>query len=314
MDDALIPTEKQMLDEVLDGLQQPQKWLPSKFFYDRRGSELFEEITTLDEYYLTRSEIEILEHHIHDIVQQIGSRAVILELGSGSSKKTRMLLDHLEDAAAYIPVDISDEYLMQVVKSLKREYPHLAIQPVCADYTKSFSLPEIGQEYDRCVAFYPGSTIGNFRPGEAKKFLGQVASITGPSGALLVGIDLKKDKKILEAAYNDKKGVTAAFNKNILRRLNREIGADFDLDLFTHHAFYNEEKGRIEMHLRCESDHSVQIDGEVIRFSEGETIHTESSYKYSLEGFEKLASDWYTVEKVWTDRKNLFSLQFLNVK
>lgn len=309
-----LATSRQMLTEVREGLQKPQKTLPSKYFYDERGSKLFEAITRLEEYYLTRTEISILQQNIEEIAHYIGSKAVIVELGSGSSKKTRLLLDHLHDLVAYLPIDISEEYLLKAGDSLRNEYPNLIIKPVVADYTQPFELPVINSRFNRCTAFYPGSTVGNFRPGRAQKFLGQVAKIIGPSGSLLIGVDLKKDKKTLENAYNDAEGITAAFNKNMLRRLNRELSSDFQTDRFEHDAFYNEEEGRIEMHLVSLADQTVSLDGEKVKFKNGESIHTEDSYKYSLEEFGGLVSDWYQIEKIWTDENHLFSLQFLTVK
>lgn len=314
--DTTITTEQQqkMLEEVLNGLQQPRKRLPSKFFYDERGSELFEQITHLDEYYLTRTERGILQDHMDEISRYMGGNPVIIELGSGSSSKTRLLLDRLDTVAAYLPVDISEEYLHKTVQGLKEEYPGLNIKPVCTDYTQPFSIPDIGVSYGHYVVFYPGSTIGNFEPEQAKRFLEVIAGLLDKDGGLLIGVDLKKDPEILHAAYNDHKGLTAEFNKNILRRLNRELGAGFDLDAFRHKAFYNKEDGRIEMQLVSEKQQEVDIDGHTIRFEEGEAIHTENSYKYSPEDFEELASGRFTVEKVWTDEEGLFSVQYLVVR
>lgn len=313
--ESQVPASRQsMLEEVLYGLRQPQKQLPSKFFYDKRGSELFEQITRLDEYYLTRTEISILKTHIDEIAEHIGPRAMIVELGSGSSKKTRLLLERLRSPAAYIPVDISEEYLLKVVNRLRMEYPKVSIIPVFADYTSRFELPDLTQDYNNQVVFFPGSTIGNFRLDTARVFLDTVASLTKENSGMLIGVDLKKEREILEAAYNDSAGITAKFNKNMLIRLNNELGADFSVDCFAHHAWYNEEKGRIEMHLVSRKDQLVHIGGEGIRFKEGETIHTENSYKYSQEEFEALVSDWYNIEKVWTDERDYFSLQFLTKK
>lgn len=295
----------------MEGLRQPQKMIPSKFFYDERGSELFEKITGLDEYYPTRTEKKILKKNIDAITDRIGSDSVLVELGSGSSTKTRLLLDHLPDLAAYVPVDISQDYLLETVRSLKQEYPDLIIKPVCADYTKPFGIPDIGRPFDYYVLFYPGSTIGNFRPERAQQFLETISRLLVPGGGLLIGVDLKKDPSLLEAAYNDTEGVTAEFNKNMLSRLNRELDADFDIEQFKHRAFYNEAEGRIEMHLVSLCDQSARLNGEIVRFEKGETIHTENSYKYSLDEFAALVSDWFEVEKVWTDEEGLFSLQYL---
>ncbi|HYW35535.1 MAG TPA: L-histidine N(alpha)-methyltransferase [Balneolaceae bacterium] len=311
MSESTRRAPRSMAEEVLSGLQKPQKTLSSKFFYDKRGSKLFEKITRLPEYYPTRTERKILRDHIDEIARTIGPSSVIIEPGSGSSKKTRLLLDHVPDVVAYIPVDISQEYLGKVVQRLRKAYPSLIIKPVCADYTRSFQLPEIDQPFDYYVIFYPGSTIGNFHPDEAREFLRMLSQFMVPGGGLLIGVDLKKDKAILEAAYNDRKGITAAFNKNMLKRLNRELNADFVVDQFAHRAFYNEEKGRIEMHLVSRTEQDVHIQGETFHFSEGETIHTENSYKYSLDDFKALVSDCFSVNKVWTDKDDLFSLQYL---
>lgn len=314
MDNQVTVGKTSMLEEVKEGLRKSPKRLPSKFFYDERGSELFEEITRLDEYYLTRTEKTILKENISDITDSIGSDAMLVELGSGSSKKTRLLLDQLSDLSVYIPVDISEEYLLKVVSQLRRDYPKVSVIPVFADYTTPFELPDLGGNYDKQTVFFPGSTIGNFRPKVCHAFLDNLASLTDEESGMLIGVDLKKDKEILEAAYNDKQGITAKFNKNMLVRLNRELNAGFDIDCFSHRAFYNEDKGRVEMHLVSCADQKMELDGERFHFKEGESIHTENSYKYSLEEFEDLVSDWYSVEKVWTDDREYFSLQFLTKK
>ncbi len=303
--------QRQMFEEVVEGLRRPQKMIPSKFFYDERGSELFEEITLLDEYYPTRTETRILEDHIEEIAEAVGEQSVIVELGSGNSTKTRLLLDHMSDISAYVPVEISEEYLMKTVRSLKDEYPDLSIKPVCADYTKPFRIPPIAKTFEYYVIFYPGSTIGNFRPERAQQFLKTISRLLVPGGGMLIGVDLKKGRDTLEAAYNDAKGVTAQFNLNMLLRLNRELNADFRIDNFEHLAFYNEEKGRIEMHLKSNTGQEVHLNGEAIHFEEGETIHTENSYKYSLDEFRALVNDWFKVERVWTDEDDLFSMQYL---
>ncbi|NGP89180.1 L-histidine N(alpha)-methyltransferase [Aliifodinibius halophilus] len=303
-----------MRTEVLEGLQQQQKELPAKLFYDEKGSELFEQITYLDEYYLTRTERAILQENIEEISEQVGPKPMLIELGSGSSSKTRLLFEKLSSIAAYVPVDISEEYLLKVVNSLRMEYPKISIIPVFADYTSEFDLPDLGDSYEKQLVFFPGSTIGNFRPAEAKSFLSALASVTDEDSAMLIGVDLKKDKGILERAYNDKQGITAAFNKNMLARINRELGADFDIDAFKHHAFYDEEQGRIEMHLVSQKEQSVTIGDKQFHFEDGESIHTENSYKYSLADFENLVDDWYAVEEVWTDEQEYFSIQYLKRK
>ncbi len=305
------PEQQQMLKEVLDGLSRAQKMLPSKYFYDERGSELFEQITSLDEYYPTRTEKKILENHINEIAERVGSESVIIELGSGSSQKTRLLLDHLPDLSAYVPVDISEKYLQKVANDLREEYPNLPIVPVCADYTQPFDIPHIDRPFEYYVVFYPGSTIGNFQPHQAQKFLQSLARFLIPGGGMLIGVDLKKDVEVLEKAYNDEAGVTADFNKNMLVRINRELGADFEVENFRHKALYNPEQGRIEMHLVSEANQQVHLNGTTIDFQKGESIHTENSYKYSLEEFRELVSNWFEVEKVWMDDNEFFSIQYL---
>lgn len=311
MDNDTITKNSSLQQEVLFGLRQNPKRLSSKFFYDERGSELFERITDLPEYYPTRTEMQILQDNLEEIAQRIGSRAMLIELGSGSSKKIRQLLQAISDLAAYIPVDISAAYLKKTVVQLHKDFPDLRIEPVCADYTRQFSLPEIDADYKKQVLFYPGSTIGNFHPDVARDFLQEIARLTAPKAAMLVGVDMKKDPEILEQAYNDSQGVTATFNKNILVHLNRELNADFEVNDFSHHAFYNKEEGRIEMHLISTEEQQVHISGETFYFREGESIHTENSYKYSLREFRSLVSDWFEVEKVWTDERERFSLQYL---
>lgn len=314
MENEITATRQSMLDEVMQGLQQSQKQLPSKYFYDERGSELFEQITYLKEYYPTRTERAILEDNLSDIADHLGTNAMLIELGSGSSQKTRLLLNQLSALSAYIPVDISEGYLLKVANQLRMEYPKLSVIPVFADYTSHFDLPSVNGHDRKQVVFFPGSTIGNFKPERARSFLDNIASLTDKSAGMLIGVDLKKNKSVLEAAYNDNEGITAQFNKNILVRLNRELGADFNVDQFAHRAFYNEDQGRIEMHLISQQDQEVHLDGEQFHFEEGESIHTENSYKYTLEEFEELVSDWYSVQEVWTDENEYFSLQFLAKK
>jgi len=298
------------LQDVKDGLSKPQKELPSKYFYDERGSELFEKICTLDEYYLTRAEMDLMETHIEEICSSIGKKTLLAELGSGSSMKTRLLLEHLDEIEAYIPVDISANFLKSTAESLQKEFPDLTVHPVAADYTRPFPLP-FRDRAGRTVLYFPGSTIGNFTRERAGKFLGRMAGLLETDDGFLIGVDRIKDATVLEAAYNDKDGVTAQFNLNLLKRINRELGADFDLNQFKHHAFFNEEKSRIEMHLESLTDQSVTITGSTYHFSAGETIHTENSHKYSKELFEELVAGLYTIEKEWRDRNELFSLYYL---
>ncbi len=302
-----------MRDEVLHGLTGPQKSLPSKYFYDERGSKLFDEITELEEYYPTRTERDILKQNVEEIGCHLGDEVILIEPGSGSSDKTRILLKGLNNIAGYIPIDISGDYLFSVASELQKAFPEITIEPLQADYTHSIDLPDSLPE-GRKVVFFPGSTIGNFKRDTVDRFLSVVADIVGREGAFLIGVDLKKEVEVLLAAYNDSKGVTAAFNKNILRHINRELGTDFDPDLFDHKAIWNEEENRIEMHLVCKEDHEVEVNGTCITFREGECIHTENSHKYTLEEFGEIVSPWFEVKKVWTDEKDWFSLQYLEPK
>lgn len=314
MEELSAVNQGRMQKEIVRGLSQSRKRLPSKYFYDERGSDLFEQITCLKEYYLTDCEKEILRENISEIVNYIGSDVMLIELGSGSGFKTRFLLEELSDLSTYIPVDISEEYLLKSVNRLRLEYPRISIIPVFADYTSHFDLPVSGSDDQNQVVFFPGSTIGNFDPKEARVFLKNIAEITAEDSQMLIGVDLKKDTDVLEAAYNDPEGVTARFNKNILKHINDALDIDFEVDQFAHHTFYNNEEGRIEMHLVSSQKQTVSIGDQKIDFEEGETIHTENSYKYSLGEFEELVADWYTVEKVWTDEKDYFSLQYLKKK
>jgi dimethylhistidine N-methyltransferase len=300
--------------DVIRGLDRPQKELPAKYLYDERGSQLFDQICELEEYYLTRCELSILRSHAQAIVARLvgnGGGVHVIEYGSGSSLKTRVLLDHLpRSTTTYVPVDISREHLQRSADDIRAAYPDLKVEPVCADFTRPFSLPSVGQ---RRVVYFSGSTIGNFTWQAARNLLGGIAHLIGEHGALLIGVDLKKEKKILERAYNDSRGVTAAFNLNVLSHINRELEADFDLSGFRHRAFYNAEKGRIEMHLVSLHEQEVRVDGRTFAFQVGETIHTENSHKFSLEDFRDLAcSTGLSVEQVWTDSDQLFSLQYLD--
>ena len=297
--------------QVLRGLSQACKQLPCKFFYDRRGSQLFDQICELPEYYLTRTELDILQSHVKEMAAAAGERCLLVEYGSGSSMKTRLLLDHLRDPAAYVPFDISREHLLDATSRLNAAYPRLNILPVCADYTRPFELPACDGAA-RTVVYFPGSTIGNFDPHEARAFLRTAANRCGPGGGLLIGVDLKKDPAVLHAAYNDTAGVTAAFNLNLLVRINRELDGTFNLDRFAHYAFYNPRLGRIEMHLISQADQTVTVAGDHFAFRQGETIFTESSYKYTLAEFHSLAAagGWH-IERTWTDERQWFSVQYL---
>lgn len=309
---APTANENSVLNEILIGMQKDQKELPSKLFYDDCGSYLFDEITRLEEYYPTRTEAAIMDSYADEIVNWIGSHAVLVEYGSGSSTKTRILLDHLPEMAAYVPVDISREHLFKTAEVLQVEYPDLTIAPVWADYTKVFSNPVVTPTNYHHVAYFPGSTIGNFYPHQAIKFLRNIAELVGVGGGLLVGVDLQKDHNVLNRAYNDSQGVTAAFNLNMLTHINREFGADFDVDKYHHRAFYNCQEGRIEMRLVSDRAQSVHVAGKRLEIEKGENILTEVSYKYTLSGFAELAaSAGFEVGAVWTDPKKYFSVQYL---
>lgn len=308
------PDTESFREAAMNGLRKPQKQIPSKFLYDERGSKLFEQICELDEYYPTRTEIGIMQENVDEMVRAIGPQARLLELGSGSSRKTRILLDHLDDPAVYVPVDISRSHLRDAADALAEAYPNVPVQPLCADYTDAFDLPAPPQPVARTVAYYPGSTVGNFQPEEAQRFLSRIADAIAPNGGLLIGVDLQKDVDVLEAAYNDAAGVTAAFNKNLLRRMNRELNATFALDRFEHVSVWNEEKGCVESFLRSREAHTVTVAGEAFSFDTGETIHTEYSYKYTLDGFAELVgAAGFSVETVWTDKRSYFSVQYCTV-
>jgi dimethylhistidine N-methyltransferase len=312
---AISPPTAGFLRDVLRGLARPRKRLPCKFFYDARGSELFDEICRLDEYYPTRSEASVLRRHGGAIADAVGPGAVFIEYGSGNSKKTRLLLDRLHAPAAYVPVDISGEHLARTARRLARDYPGLEVRPVCADFTRPFALPPLARPAARRVVFFSGSTIGNFPPAEAVRLLRRIARQVGPGGGLLIGVDLKKDVRVLEAAYNDRRGVTAEFNLNLLARINRELGADFDVGQFRHRAVYNARAGRIEMYLDSRAAQAVHVGGESFAFAQGESVCTEFSYKYSPEEFRALAGRAaFAVEHVWTDARGWYSVQFLGVR
>ncbi len=299
------------LAEILDGLARPQKTLSPKFFYDQRGSELFDEITEQPEYYPTQTELGILQDNIEAILAAIGVDASLIEFGAGSSYKTRFLLQHAKDLAAYVPVDISEEFLLASAKELAEEFPHLEILPVAADFTREFDLPTPARMPARNVVFFPGSTIGNFMPDAALALLKVMRAEAKEGGALLIGVDLKKDKRRLENAYNDAAGITAAFNLNMLTRINREFGADFDVDQFSHRAIYNEALGRIEMHLVSQQAQTVKLGGETFSFEPNEYILSECSHKYTLSEFGDMATRaGFQVSEVWVDNDELFSLQF----
>jgi dimethylhistidine N-methyltransferase len=301
--------QRSFLRDVLMGLGAAPKQLPCKYFYDKRGSELFDRICQLDEYYLTRSELAIMDQFAPEMGDQIGPGAMVVEYGSGSSVKTRYLLDGLPQPVAYVPVDISGEHLHQASLELARDYPGIEILPVCADFTTDFALPRSKRAATHAAVYFPGSTIGNFLPSRGVELLGRITALCGNGGGLLIGIDLKKRPAIIEAAYNDALGVTADFNLNLLGRINRELAADFDVRQFSHRAVYDQELGRIEMHLVSRRSQAVSIGPETFEFARGETICTEYSHKYTIDEFAAIAAAaGLTLRREWTDKYGYFAV------
>lgn len=299
--------------DVIAGLSQPAKSLPPKYFYDAAGSELFEQITRLPEYYPTRTELGILRERGSEICNILGQGAALVEFGAGATTKVRLLLEQCR-FAAYVPVDISGDFLNAQARELRQDFPALEVCPVTADFTAPFALPAAVNEMAK-VGFFPGSTIGNFEPEEAGGFLRTARKILGNGAQMIIGVDLEKDERVLHAAYNDAAGVTARFNLNVLVRANNELGANFDLSAFSHRAIYNRERHRIEMHLVSRKAQTVRVLGRNFAFSEGETIHTESSYKYSLDRFVSLARNAGWMPKAsWTDAAGMFSVHVLVAK
>jgi dimethylhistidine N-methyltransferase len=308
----LHPPHGDFRSEVLDGLGAEDKWRSAKYFYDERGSHLFDAITHLPEYYPTRTELGIMDSSMPEIAARVGPRSCIIEFGSGSGLKTRRLLNGLDSPVAYVPVEISRDHLLSSAQTLADEFQDLEVLPVCADFTAPFELPNPASQAERNVVFFPGSTIGNFTHEYAADLLAVMRIEAGRGGGLVVGVDLRKDRGILERAYNDARGVTADFNLNLLRRINRELGGSFDLDRFRHRAIWNDADGRIEMYLDSLADQIVTVAGERIRFREGESILTEYSHKYELREFAELASgSGLRVLQTWTDPDSLFSIQYL---
>lgn len=306
----LAPPAADLRADALAGLSAPQKYLPCKYLYDDLGSWLFEQICELPEYYPTRTELAITRAHAAELAAVCGPGCALLEFGSGSSVKTRILLEHLSHPAAYVPIDISRVHLLTAAEALAFDYPRVPILPVCGDFTREIPPLDLGER--RTVVYFPGSTIGNFVEDEAVALLRGIAARVGPGGGLLIGVDLQKDAKLLHAAYNDARGVTAAFNLNLLSRLNRELGADFDLDAFAHLAVYDPAAARIEMRLVSRYDQVVRIDGRPLVFAAGEHILSEYAHKYTREGFAALAARaGLQVRQVWTDPAELFSVQYL---
>jgi dimethylhistidine N-methyltransferase len=310
----LHPPHADFRADVIRGLSAQPRTLSPMYFYDQAGSKLFDRICELQSYYPTRTEVSILRESMPGVARALGPQVLLVEFGSGSSQKIRLLLDHLTDAAAYVPIDISRDHLMEAAGAIARDYPGLEVLPICADFTEPVPLPQPGLQARRSVVFFPGSTIGNFEPEQARHLLESVRQDCGPGGGLLIGVDLRKDVNLLRAAYDDDEGVTAAFNLNLLRRINRELGADFVLDQFAHEVRWVEDVGRVEMHLRSRRDQTVTLGEQRWDFAEDETIHTESSHKWSIEGFTDLAaSAGLSPEHVWTDPEQLFSVHLYRV-
>lgn len=309
--ETLNPTEH-FLRDVRNGLSHKQKSLPCKYLYDERGSQLFDQICALDEYYVTRTELSIMRENAASIATQIDTQVMLVEYGSGSSLKTRILLDSLLEPRAYVPVDISEEHLIKTSVELQKAYLSLQVLPVVADFTKSFQLPVCEPPASHVALYFPGSTIGNFTPEDAGKLLESMSQMLGDQGGLLIGIDLQKEVSVLEAAYNDSANVTAEFNLNLLNRINTELDADFDLDRFEHRAIYNQTAHRIEISIVSLKEQVVSISGEQFQFASGEEILTEYSHKYTVEGFAEFAAEYgFALHKSWTDEKEYFGVLHL---
>jgi dimethylhistidine N-methyltransferase len=300
--------------DVVRGLSARPKELPCKYFYDEEGSRLFEQICRLPEYYLTDTELTIMRRHAAEMTDLLGTQCLLIEYGSGSSQKTRLLLDRLAAPAGYVPIDISRESLRQSAAALGREYPRLEVRPVHGDFTAPLALPPVATAPRQRVVYFPGSTVGNFTPEEAVALFRQTAQLCGPDGGLLLGADLKKDPRVLTLAYSDSVGVTAAFNRNLLARVNRELGADFHVEQFWHHAFYDPAHGRMEMHLVSAREQHVHVSGVEFAFAEGESVRTEYSHKYSPADLHTLAAaSGFAVRQTWTDERHYFAVQFWRV-
>ncbi len=305
----LEPAISDFLAEALAGLSSNPRTLPSKFFYDERGSDLFLEICELPEYYVTRTETDILQRYAPEMAESIGANAELVGFGTGAGIKTRLLLEHLENPIAYVPVDISKQRLIDSAEVLQGQMPELEILPVCADYLQPLRLPTPTRQPEHIAVYFPGSTIGNLQPATAENFLQRLCRLSGHSGGLIIGVDLQKSVKRLEAAYNDSAGVTAQFNLNLLARANRELGADFDLEAWQHRAIYNQDVHRIEMHLVARTAQTVHLGGRTFEFASGEKIITEYSYKHTPEGFAELASRaGFKLSRQWTDAEQLFAV------
>jgi dimethylhistidine N-methyltransferase len=319
IEEIIAPAEPVVTDnlksEIIAGLKQSPKRIQSKFFYDEQGSKLFEEITGLEEYYLTRVETEILQKYLGQMAVLIGPGVVVIEFGTGAGVKTKMLLEAIEAPEAFIPIDISPEQLAEASSELSKEFPLLDIRPVNADYTTAVAIPLDSKTSGKKVVFFPGSTIGNFTPEEAVGFLKQVAKLVGNDGSLLIGFDRMKDAKVLEPAYNDSRGITAEFNLNLVRRINQEFSVNIPSENFEHYAFLNNEESRIEMHLVSRVEQTIVLRGEEIHFGAGEHIVTEYSYKYSSPAFQGLlGSSGFVVQQRWTDSKGYFEVCYCTTR
>lgn len=305
--------DQTFLSDVIDGLSQPDKQLACKYFYDERGSQLFDQICELDEYYLTRAEQAIMDKHASKMAEQLDEGVMLIEFGSGSSTKTQSLLTHLIRPSAYVPLDISEDHLLKTAVGLRQQFPDIEVLPTVADFTeKSLELPAPKIKPTHAAVYFPGSTIGNLLPQNAEQLLENIAELVGVDGGLLIGIDLRKDPAVIEAAYNDAEGVTKQFNLNILNRINQELNGDFDLSQFEHLAFYNEDFGRVELYIVSQRDQTVHVGDQRFDFRAGERIFTEFSHKYSIEGFSELAGRaGFSLHQSWTDPQNLFAVLHL---
>ena len=310
--DAVQDIDTGFLNDVLSGLGRREKELQCKYFYDERGSQLFDQICELDEYYLTRTEQWIMDRYVADMAGQIGQDVMLIEFGSGSSVKSQTLLSALQDPVAYVPVDISEEHLLNTAEQLKTMYPEVEILPIVADFTKDFDLPSTKRKPSHAAVYFPGSTIGNFTTDQAAGMLARFAKLLGPQGGLLIGIDLQKDPEIINLAYNDSEGTTAEFNLNLLHRINRELGGNFDVDQFEHRSVYSEASGRVEIFIDSCIEQTVTIAGTKFKFEAGESILTEYSHKYRVDGFAELAASCgFSLHKTWSDDEQLFAVLHL---
>lgn len=313
MNQTLLNNKTSIVDEILYELDKKEKYISSKFFYDRKGSMLFDEITHLNEYYVTRTEKSIMLNHLDVIAQDLNRNTLVIELGAGSRNKIKTLLEHIPSIKAYVPVDISSSYILKEAVELDSEYSELTVKVSICDYTQNFIMPNLRMEFDDILLYYPGSSIGNFHPEQAKEILKSVLKAIqreypNTKIHLLLGVDLIKNQKVLEDAYNDAKGITGEFNLNILNHINKIANANFNLDNWIHHAFYNSEKNRIEMHLRSLIDQEVSIANKTINFQKHESICTEYSYKYSKEIIQNLFRDFLHIEEYFTDPKEYFGV------